>query len=186
MKRVRTFFGGLPKYLLWLLLSSMFWMWIFTFVKDAPKSRKIVLYASVPAIEEKALSIRLEEQLPAGIRMIRARSFDYVMFDADRINDGDLYIIPASAVEDYLSAYLPIEADGEHEYYRHDGQAYGIKIYDAQTGRGAAAAYIRYTEPGKAAEDYYLFFGKNSLHAGERDLAAYEVARVLLQLPDTP
>lgn len=186
MKLIRSLFRTLPTYLLWLLLSSMFWMWIFTFVKDAPKEKKIVLYASVPSIEAKALSIRLEEDLPDGIRMIRARSFDYVMFDERNIQEGDLYIIPASAIEAYLEDYIPIEPDGTHTYYYNEGQAYGIRVYDAESGRGAAGAYIQYALPGAEAEDYYLFFGKNSVHTGNRDEAAFAVAETLLSLEDAP
>ena len=41
----------------------------------------------------------------------------------------------------------------------------------------------RYTGEELPAEDYYLFFGKDSLHTGAQDMAAYAVAETFLQLP---
>ena len=67
-----------------------------------------------------------------------------------------------------------------------NGVPYGICVFDAAAGRGAAAEFITYTSPEEPAEDYYLFFGVNGIHAaaltGTGDDAALEVCRTLLAM----
>ena len=57
-----------------------------------------------------------------------------------------------------------------------DGQPCGILVWDGE--KGSAADYLDYGEG-----EYYLFLGANSLHAGEKDDAAYELLGEILQLP---
>lgn len=183
MRIVRAFLSAIPKYLFWLVASTIFWLWIFSFLTDAPTSKKVTLYANVPALAEPGLSVALESELPDGIRMIRAHSFDYFMFGDPATAEGDIYVLPVSAFETYRDVLAPIApAEGETLFY--DGPtAYGVKVYDAATGDGAALQYIRYTGEDLPNEDYYLFFGKSSLHTGEQDTAAFTVADSFLALP---
>lgn len=178
-----SFFGKLPKYLLWLVASTILWLWIFTFLTDAPAAKKVTLYADVPALAEPGLSVALEEHMPEGIRMIRAHAFDYFMFGDPRTGGGDLYVLPVSAFAAYRSILAPIDPPEGADCYVDGGAAYGVKVYDAATGEGAALDYIRYTGKDLPAEDYYLFFGKDSLHTGAQDTAAYFVAERFLRLP---
>lgn len=180
---IRRFFSAIPKYLLWLVVSSLFWLWIFGFLTDAPAEKKVTLYADVPALAEPDLSVALERELPDGIRMIRAHSFDYFMFGEPESAGGDLYLLPVSAFAAYRDVLAPIAPAEEENLFYDGGLPYGVKVYDAATGSGAALQYIRYTDEDAPAEDYYLFFGKDSLHTGTRDSAAYAVAETFLELP---
>ena len=160
MKMLKRILSQLHTFVLWLLVSAFFWSWIFTFVTDTSPDRKITVYCKVPEIQDTALAVALEADMPEGLRMIKVHSFDYVMFGVDAFYQGDMFIVPASEIETYAEMFAPGE---------------GEKVYDAAEGRGAATAYIRYGN-----EDYYLFFGAGSAHL--EDGRAQEVARALLAM----
>ncbi len=164
MKFIKNVFSQLHTFLLWALVSFLVWSWIFTFVNDAPAAQKVTVYCNVPAIEDTALAVKLEEHLPEGLKMIQVRSFDYVMFDTGTIDEGDIFILPQSAIEDYDGQFDPIA-----------GQE-GTLIYDPETGQGAAKSYIIYGD-----EPYYLFLGTGSVHL--EDGLAQQIAQLLLTLP---
>ena len=50
------------RYLLWALMSGFFWGWIFGFVTNTDAAHKVVLYANVDEMQDKALALRLEEK----------------------------------------------------------------------------------------------------------------------------
>lgn len=163
MKIVKRILSQLHSFVLWLLISALFWSWIFTFVTDTSAERKVTLYCKVPAMQDVDLAAALEERMPEGLKMIQAHSFDYVMFGTDAFYQGDLFIVPESEIEAYAELLVPVE--GEQ----------GARVYDASAAIGAATAYISYGE-----EDYYLFLGAGSVHL--EDGKALEVARALMAL----
>lgn len=188
MRSVRRFFSTVPKYLLWLVISTVFWLWIFTLITDTTPARKVVLYANVAELSDPGLAIELEKELPEGIRMIKAHNSSYFMFDSNAVVLGDFFLLPTSAVEEYISDYCPISPEdfpNAPGFYMADGVCYGILAYDAQTGEGVASSFIRYYDPAGELpnEDFYLLFNTNSLHCGTQDRAAFEVAAHLLELP---
>ena len=163
MKMLKRILSQLHSFVLWLLVSALFWSWIFTFVTDTSPDKKITVYCKVPEIQDTELAAALEEHLPEGVRMIKVHSFDYVMFGLDAFYQGDIFIVPASELEDYADVLAPV--DGEQ----------GVAAYDPATGAGVATAYIRYGD-----EDYYLYLGSGSVHL--EDGKALEVARQLLTM----
>ncbi len=213
MIRIRRFFSSAPKYLLWIVLSTMFWMWIFTIVTDTSAEKKVTLFADVPALADPQLAGALEESMPEGIRMVKAHSFSYLMFDDLSLNAADIYIVKSQDIVKYAQYFQPADRDwakakadtlqpSEDIIYAIDGVPYGVKVYDADTGEGAAKSFVMYVETasgavssGSAADDnaadsaapvltdYYLCFGINSIHCGLRDTAAYDIADAYLALP---
>ena len=161
MRFLKNVFSQLHTFVLWALLSAIFWSWIFTLVTDVSPEKKISVYCYVPSISDVELSARLEEEKPEGIEMVKIRSFEYVMFNVDYIENGDIFIIPESMISEYDE--LLLDPDG------------GIKIYDCAEKRGSADSFIGYSD-----EDYYLFFGANSLHL--EDESAKKVAELLIGL----
>lgn len=159
MRVLKNIFSHLHYFVLWAVLSAMLWMWIFTLVTDTTADKKITLYCHVPQVKSTELAVRLEENLPDGLKMIKVHSFDYVMFEIEPINGGDIYIIPQSETEEFAD-----DLSGE-----------GVKLYDAETGTGIGLEYITYGN-----EDYYLFFGANSVHLEDGKAAA--VAQALLAM----
>lgn len=180
---IKRIFLNWHRYILWALLSAIFWAWIVMLVSDAPMKKKVVIYADLPEIESGPLEVALEKDKPKNIRFVEAALFDNVIFDSTKILYGDLYLIPESDVEEYLASFTafdPAEFPGQ-TFYESEGKTYGILVYDAETGPRFGEACIRYPE-----ERCYLFFNSDSLHIGEwngsADDAAITVARNFLQL----
>ncbi len=161
MRFIKNVFSQLHTFVLWALLSAIFWSWIFTFATDTSPEKKVSVYCYVPEISEAELSAKLEEDRPEGIKMIKARSFEYVMFNVDYIENGDIFILPESLISEYDE--LLLDPSG------------GVKIYDAKSSSGSATEFIRYPE-----EDCYLFLGANSAHL--EDGAAEYVAENITKL----
>ena len=175
---------------MWLLLSAVFWGWIFSsFVSDTAPEKKITIYIDAPQVADTALDVALEEHLPPGIRMVRAHPFSYAVFDTDALLGADIFIVPASHAAEYIDSFSPLRGvllTDPEERWEHNGVAYGLRVYDADACLGSGEEYIDYAVPGQAPEDYYLFFGTGSLHAasltGNGDDAAIEISRVFLSM----
>lgn len=183
MRFLKNVFSQLHSFVLWLLFSAVFWGWIFTLVTDAPAEKKITVYCYVSEIRDKDLAVALETDMPEGIRMIKVHPFDYVMMNIERMEDGDLFILPESQIETYaeLLTYADSDAAAGNGMDSSDTTSGsvdisdGFLIYDAAAGSGGAAQYIGYE-----GEDYYLFPGARSAHL--EDGKTLEVARQLLDM----
>ena len=188
MKTLKNILSQFHVYVLWLLLSTVFWGWIFSaFVTDTKPEYKVVLYVDAAQCAGKELSLRLEDPMPQGMRMVQVHPFSYAMFDSDALLKADLFVVPASEIEEYVGAFSPLMVPFPSPYgdpWTIDGMAYGVKIHDAASGQGSGAVYVGYVPE----EDYYLFFGAESVHAaaltGRGDDAAMEVAARLLNMRD--
>ena len=184
MRIVKNIFSQLHIYMIWLILSALLWGWIFTFVTDTVPAKKVVLFVDAPACQDLELRMELEKDMPEGLRMVQVHPFTYAMFDENTLLNADLYIVPASKVEEYRDSFAPLDDTVLPGQTR--GPLDGIRVYDRAAGTGTADALITYAAPGTEAEDYYLFFGANSLHAaaltGSGDNAALAVAETLLNM----
>ncbi len=185
MTVLKNIFSQWFKYLLWALISVVFWAWIFTLLNDAPPNRKLLLCAEVTELEDGALSAALSESKPEGIRLVAVHPFSYYLFDSDEMLSADLYIVSESQAPKYIDSFGPLEGSGlagsDRPLWTHEGRAYGLLIYDAASGEGAAKDYIGYAPSDGEPEDYYLFFGARSAH--REDGAAEALAKALLELP---
>ena len=178
MKALKRILAQLPLYLVYILLSSILVAWVFGIASDTSREKKIVLYADAPAMRQTELSLKLEEELPEGITMIRAHPFRYALFDSGKIGQADIVIIPESRIDELREGLLEIPGDDPAARF-YKGRE-GIKVYDAASGAGILTDYVVYGE-----EDCYLFFGALSLHVGSErsvDGAAFEVADRLLSM----
>lgn len=179
-------------YILWLLLSFFLWSWIFTFITDTKPSKKVTLFFDTYICNDVDLTLKLEENKPKGARMIKVHPFSYAMFMSDTIQDGDIFVVGESKIKDYIVDFCPISdeyvaANRNLEFYTNDeGVAYGVKVYDAQSGKGCITDYLVYCGEDEENEDYYLFFHKNSLHIkdfnGSSNNWAIEVAENIFYL----
>lgn len=172
------------KYVLWALVSLFFWGWIFTLLTDARPADKLVLCVDRPELRDEALADALAESRPEGIKLIAVHSFDYYIFDTEELRVADLYVVGEAEAEKYIESFRPLAETGlaaEGETWSFDGVAYGLKVYDAAAGEGAAASFISYAGEGEAPQDYYLFFGTESAH--KEDGKALRLAEALLALP---
>ncbi|MBR0040796.1 MAG: glycosyl hydrolase 53 family protein [Oscillospiraceae bacterium] len=183
MRVLRRIVSRFYVYILWFFLAFLAVGLLFSRLGDTDAAHKVTLFADVPAMEDAALAAKLEEEMPEGIRMIKVHPFSYAMFDSDNLLSADLYIIPASHVEDYAGSFRSLAGasfDAEGGYVR-DGELWGVRVWDAARGEGIAADYIDYPD-----EDCWLFFNAGSGHirsiSGEGDDAAIAVARRLLAM----
>lgn len=165
MRFLKNIFSKLHSFVLWLLISAVFWGWIFTIVTDTTADKKVTVYCMVPALEDTALSVALEENMPEGLSAVRVHTFDYVMFNTEEFYKADIFILPASEIETYEELFAGVEGE------------WGVKVYDAAAGTGVAVEYIQYPK-----EDCYLFLGADSIHL--EDGKALEVAKELLAMND--
>ena len=183
MRVLKNIVSRLHTYIVWALLSAIFWGFIFGMITDAPAEKKIVIFADALHCEDKALDIELEKTKPAGIRMIRAHTFDYTLFDEAGLLNADIYLVPEEKAADYIESYSPLDPAAllweDAELWSWEGTAYGVKLEGAQS-------YFTFRTPGEEECDVYLFFGVNSLHTaalnGSADDAALQVAYDLSHL----
>ncbi len=180
MSVLKNFFSQWYKYLLWVLVSLFFWGWIFTLLTDAPAAKKLVLCVDVSELRDEALADALSEDKPEGIKLIAVHSFDYYIFDTDELRTAALFVVGESAADKYFESFRPLEETGfpteGRAVWEREGVAYGLLIYDAASGEGAAKDYIGYPE-----ENCYLFFGAESVH--KEGGTAEALAKALLELP---
>ncbi len=163
---LRNVLSQLHSFAAWAIVAAIFTGWIFTNVTDTKAANKVEIFINAYETENMELRLELEENLPEGIRMIKVHRFTEALFGDRTFLNADIYIVRASDVEELRDAF-----SGE-----------GIKVYDAETGRGAADGYISYWVPGAESEDYYLFYGINSLHTGKQDTAAFYVAERFMEI----
>ncbi|MBQ2062113.1 MAG: hypothetical protein II458_05485 [Oscillospiraceae bacterium] len=183
MRVIKNILSQLHIYVIWLILATLLWSWIFLFVTDTVRTKKVMVFIDA-ACQDVELRMELEKDMPKGLRMIQVRPFSYFLFDDENLLRADIYIVPASKVEAYRDSFTPLNG-GELPGYTVSSEG-GIRIYDAAAGSGAAKEFITYTVPGEEGEDYYLFFGAQSVHSAfaneTGDDAALAVAEALLHL----
>lgn len=161
MKTFRKIMNLIPLMLLWLMLTAFFWSWIFTFLTDAPRAEKIVLFVECDVPGETYIASRLEKTPSETIRLVQVRPFAYSMMTSESIRNSDLYIVSESSFKEYFEWFMPLPKDALNlgENFLFENTPYGVKVYDAQTKSGILTDHIGYED-----ENYYLVFGNQSLH----------------------
>ena len=188
MKTVKRVLSLTPLLLLWLVLCVLVWGFVFTRITDTAPENKIVIWINAPVPRATDLAVKLEEGLSGRIGMVQVRPFGYNLMGESAMKDGDLYIVRASDVDTYLDWFAPLPGDLRDEStLSRDGVALGVTAYSAQDRFGIAEEYIEYEAPAENAQNYYLIFGKNSLHNPDAENAAdgmaVDAARLLLNIP---
>ena len=187
MKVLKRIWAQLHRFVFWALVLSLLWSWIYTFVGDTSREKKIILCVDAYALEPRALSLRLEDEgLPPGIKMIQVRSFGYDFLGNEL--EGDVYLMKGSilqaALEETPGKLAAFALPAGTEGYAWENANYGLKVFDPETQHGPAMAYIQYTPlPDPEREAYYLCFDAAGCHLaanpGAIDNAAWELAMTL-------
>ena len=180
----KVFFRLLSRGFLCLLASAVLWSWIFTFLTDAPRERKIVLFADMKDFRWHDLACALEANAPEGIRFVQVHPFTWAMMDSSALEQADLYILTAAQAEEYARflAPLPASLPPSLTALRPEDGTEGLLLCDPASGTAAAAEFLAYGE--HPEERWYLFFGAASLHAAGPEAAsdgkAFPVAEALM------
>ena len=181
MKTIKRIFSQLLVYCAWIVISTLIWSWLFNIAADTTVRKKITVFVEAEEVNDNAFAVYLESVMPKKLKMIKVHPFSYAMFDEYTLTHADIYIVKADDAEKYIDSFVPIEKTDGEEYYVFDGKAYGIKIYDAESGVGFGKEYIKYSDC-----DYYLFYGVNSVHIGEingsNDGYAFDIAYEIFKL----
>lgn len=189
--KFRKTLDALSLMLLWVIVSVFGWSAVFNTLTDTSAEKKLVVYADLPDVASTELAVALEEADLPGIRMVRAYPFTYAMMDSSGLERADLYIVSESEAEKYVSWFCPLPEEivrsaEPSELLTLDGAAMGLRIRKDGCP-GAADSFLRYDQTGAVPGDYYLFFGKNSLHVSTNGGAADDLALTcawrLTQLP---
>ena len=175
----------LPSLLGWALVSVIFWSWVFNLLTETDRAHKVTLFANMHALEDRALAISLEEELPDGIRMVQVHSFDYALMDSVSLETADLYIMTEAQAREHADWLCPLPAGlpaGSGELVL-NGEAVGFCLRP-EGKPGIAAAFLHYDEAGEEA--WYLCFGRGGFHLRDLengvDHAALSVALRLLEM----
>ncbi len=174
------------RYLIALILIFIFWLVIIDTLIAVKPENKIGIFIGAYGI-----SATLDEHIekPSDIEEIEIfdvninEDYYFVIFSAYASSgDFDFSIVNEKQFrESDIQYYLILDEQkltsyfGEQEYYRVNDQIYGIKIYDGETKTGILTDAIVYDFEDQA-EDYYLFFYKNSTHLGELNSSADDKA----------
>lgn len=181
MKKKRTFMNLVPLLLMWLVLSVILWGFVFTRITTYQPQEILALYADGELVQERALAQMLYRE-GDGLKAVQVRPFSYAMFGGDELRNADLFIIPRENLDLYRECFAPWPKEMETEgvFHAWDGVNYGLKVYDAETKEGMAKSYILYENHLYVPQDYYLFFGNQSVHM--EDGLAVEYANRLLNI----
>lgn len=161
MKTYKRIMHLVPLMLFWLMMTVFFWSWIFTFLTDAPRDEKIVLFIECNVPGNTYIASKLEELPSENVCLVQVRPFSYSMMSSEDIRNSDLYIVSESGFNEYFEWFAPLPENaltlGEALLF--ENIPYGIKIFDQDTQSGLLTDLIDYEN-----QDYYLVFGKESLH----------------------
>ena len=175
----RAFSLLFPGFVLWAMMVVILGGFVFNQITDTAPRSKITLYADLDGFTRSAdLAAELEKAKPDPIRMVQVHPFSYALFGSDALKSADLYIVPASHVEEYRDWFAPLPeafAD-EKNVLRLEDVPYGLLLSDPASDVHIAGAWLPYPD-----EPCYLFFGAASPH--REDQLALPVVQALLRLP---
>ena len=190
MRVLKNIVSQLHRYVIWAMLLTFFWSFVFSRVGDRPREKKVVFYTGAYEADDRGLTLYMEEQgFPEGIEMIRARSASYDLFGSTR--DGDFYVVRETDLRamltDAADRVAPITVPVGMEPFVWEGVTCGIRVFDPATQKGPAMEYIQYTPvPNPETDAYYIVFDAKSVHLASLpdavDNAAWEIAMRFMQI----
>ncbi len=187
MSKARKVLSLLTRMVLFLLMSALLWNFVINLLTDTAPKNKITVYISAEpdALKDRELSYALEKKMPEGIRMVRCHAFKYLMVDSSAFSKGDLYVLSESEAGQYAGLFSPLSEEflSLPGALVLDGVPCGVRVWDHLAHGGCAGSYIGFEE---TDSDWYLFFGKDSVHNPASESASdglsADIARAFLDL----
>ena len=146
----RGFWKLFPGAVIWTLVAVVVTGFVFTRITDTDPAHKITIFVDGEVTGEAELAARLERGLGEPIRMVQIHPFRYAMFGSETLKTADLYIVPDSESAQYTDWFAPEEESWS--------------VFDPETGRSVAGAYIQYRAEGGNAEPWRMYPGAGSPH----------------------
>lgn len=175
---IRRILTAITLLILWAAASAVLWGWVFGFLTETDTAHKLCVYADGTLTHATELAVRLERDMPEGIRMVKVRPFSYGMFDDTELWSGDLFIVHEKDLADVTPRLSPLPAAlaGREDAYTVDGVPMALPL-------GNDLSRWMDCEPGTI---WYLAFSAKSLHMagheGAVDDAALTAAQTLLTI----
>ncbi len=190
-------------YVLWALLVIFVWEIAFTIITKPKDEESVYLFFGVESARTDEMNAYLQAVKPDYVKHIdvtaystATKGFDYLFATRGQLQT-DIFVLPESYCDPSVmtSTFYPMDISAVKEIFGEDaqcdkavfeGKAYGVKIYDKNTDTGKGTTYLNYTYTDNsgvktAAGDYYLFFGKKSLHLGKLSGGSFSGALVIAQ-----
>lgn len=154
-----------------------------THLVNLPRSQEtITIFIASTNVSTKGLYEALEEAKPTYLREIVIRSYVYyedsfsTYYSYFGGSDCDIVILPQSKIDasKVASSYKKWSddlVDPSQDYFSYENAIYGKKIHS----KGEENGYIAYKDE-ERDEDYYLFYGKDSIHLGSLSSSSYDTA----------
>ena len=175
-------------YVLWIVIVVFAWEGIFAYLTKYKDEESVYCFFGVENVSTDALYDDLNRAKPEYVKNVditarssRTDGFD-LLFYTDGRQNGDVFVLPDSFCEPSTmrSCFYPMDRSVVEELFGKEtdcgiavieDKVYGIKVYDKNTDTAIASEYFDYAYTDsdgvkQAVGDYYLFFGKNSLHLG--------------------
>ncbi len=172
MRIIKTLLRNLHRYVFLLMACAFLLTWFYYIATELPAKKKVAVYINAPEVRSRALEAELEKSLPEGIKAIRVHPFAYDIMGVGLPAEADILIMTGSDIEHCFELLMPLEDAPEGAFIK-DGIAYGAPFC-------GCGEFIGFAD----GEDHYICFAKSSVHTGKYDNAAFEVARILLDLKE--
>lgn len=181
-------------FLLWVLISFGFCNALFTMVTATNRDEKISFFIASYNVKRSLLET-LNDNKPELIKKVEVywlnpehEEFN-MYFSAYGLINADIIILPESKITklDLPSCFaaFPNGIFSDSVLYTEtDGNNFGVRVYNKETGEGCAMEFIAYTHE-EEGEDYYLFFNKNSEHnqfLDNKESVALQMAKKFMEL----
>ena len=111
MRVLKNIWSQLHRFVFWALLSTILWAWIFTLLTDTVPEKKVTLYVQTEDCRSVELTLKLEEEKPQGIKMVKVHPVSYAAFGNRELLEADLYAVREADAAEMLPSFAPL--DGE-------------------------------------------------------------------------
>ena len=176
-------------YVLWIVVVVFAWEGIFQFLTKYKDEESVYCFFGAERVTTDAVSGDFNALKPEYVKNVditarssRTEGFE-LLFSTDGVRHGDLFVLPEAFCDESTmrSYFYPMDPSVVKEVFGEGAdtgiavagdKVYGIKVYDKETDTAIASEYFDYTYTDsdgakRAVGDYYLFFGKKSLHLGK-------------------
>ena len=169
-------------YVIWLIAVLFVWELLFATITAPKKDKTVQIFIAAFDVKDTEIKELLQQGKCDYIKNAEVYAISpampqfYTLFETHGLINSDVLILPEKVyLEGDLYTQFAIEIDKEYfaeyysgaEYLEKDGKAYGIKVFDRNTGAGVAESYVVYIHENYDKENYCLFFNKKSLHTGK-------------------
>ena len=158
--KLRILKRQLPLLIIWAVLSSLIWSWIFMLVTEPDARHKLVIAVDAAVSDVTELAVSLESSMEGDIQRIKVYPFTYAMMDSSTLEKADLLILSAEGINTYLDWLAPLPAAiASDQALSVMGIAYGLPLKNPLVLRHLSGD----------AGAWYVCLGQKSIHAGRAD-----------------